>query len=77
MCFFDAGLRKDIAKLQTELSAAKLQEFEAQEQLTQLFIDLEKERAARIEAEEKLKVSIFRSRKQNSECFLYAMQTYD
>ncbi|CAH0381151.1 unnamed protein product [Bemisia tabaci] len=49
------GLRKDIAKLQTELSAAKLQEFEAQEQLTQLSIDLEKERAARIEAEEKLK----------------------
>lgn len=36
-----------MAKLQTELSAARLQEFEAQEQLTLLNSQLDEERQAR------------------------------
>lgn len=40
-------LSGEIARLQTELHSARLQEFEAQEQVTQLTTQLEEERALR------------------------------
>lgn len=47
-------LSGEIARLQTELHSARLQEFEAQEQVTQLTTQLEEERALREKGEEKI-----------------------
>ncbi|XP_015597235.1 shootin-1 [Cephus cinctus] len=48
-------LSQDVARLQTELNSARLQEFEAQEQATLFAAQLEAERALRKEGEEKMK----------------------
>ncbi|XP_012287816.1 shootin-1 isoform X2 [Orussus abietinus] len=48
-------LSQDIARLQTELNAARLQEFEAQEQAALLSAQLDEERALRCQGDEKLK----------------------
>lgn len=50
-------LTTTISKLQTELNANKLQEYEAQEQIMELTNQLETERKARSNAEIKIKVS--------------------
>ncbi|XP_050463554.1 shootin-1 isoform X1 [Cataglyphis hispanica] len=47
-------LSGEVARLQTELHSARLQEFEAQEQVTQLTTQLEEERALRQKGEEKI-----------------------
>lgn len=47
-------LSSEVARLQTELHSARLQEFEAQEQVTQLTTQLEEERALRQKGEEKI-----------------------
>ncbi|XP_076658601.1 uncharacterized protein LOC143362390 [Halictus rubicundus] len=47
-------LSKDIARLQTELHSAKLQEFEAQEQVTHLTTQLDEERTLRQKYEDKV-----------------------
>ncbi|XP_046434545.1 shootin-1 isoform X1 [Neodiprion fabricii] len=58
-------LSQDVARLQTELNAAKLQEFEAQEQVTLLSSQLEEERALREEGEAKIKE--FQKQRENME----------
>ena len=45
--YFISELSKEVARLQTELNSARLQEFEAQEQVTVLTAQLEEEKAAR------------------------------
>ncbi|XP_070164886.1 shootin-1 [Polyergus mexicanus] len=47
-------LSSEVARFQTELHSARLQEFEAQEQVTQLTTQLEEERALRQKGEEKI-----------------------
>ncbi|XP_053979825.1 shootin-1 isoform X1 [Hylaeus volcanicus] len=47
-------LSKEIARLQTELHSARLQEFEAQEQVTHLTTQLEEEKSLRQKCEEKV-----------------------
>lgn len=50
-------LNRDVARLQAELNAAKLQEFEAQETIVDLSSQLEEERNMRILQESELKVT--------------------
>ncbi|XP_058797986.1 shootin-1-like isoform X2 [Phymastichus coffea] len=58
-------LSQEVAKLQTELSAARLQEFEAQEQVTHLTAQLEEERVARENEEENVRK--IKTQKENME----------
>lgn len=46
-----SDLSQEIARLQTELNSARLQEFEAQEQVTLLTTQLEEERSLRQKGE--------------------------
>lgn len=48
-----AELSKEIARLQTELHSARLQEFEAQEQVTHLTTQLDEERTLRQKCKKK------------------------
>ena len=50
-----AELSKEIARLQTELHSARLQEFEAQEQVTHLTTQLDEERTLRQKCKKKKK----------------------
>lgn len=50
-------LNRDVARLQAELNAAKLQEFEAQETIVDLSSQLEEERNMRLLQESELKVT--------------------
>lgn len=58
-------LSEEVARLQTELNSAKLQEFEAQEQVTLLSAQLEEERALREEGEVKMRE--FQKQRENME----------
>lgn len=51
-----AELSKEIARLQTELHSARLQEFEAQEQVTHLTTQLDEERTLRQKCKKKKKM---------------------
>lgn len=58
MVIFDPSeLNRDVARLQAELNAAKLQEFEAQETIVDLSSQLEEERNMRLLQESELKVT--------------------
>lgn len=50
-------LNRDVARLQAEVNAAKLQEFEAQETIVDLSSQLEEERNMRLLQESELKVT--------------------
>ncbi|XP_012255511.2 shootin-1 [Athalia rosae] len=58
-------LSEEVARLQTELNFAKLQEFEAQEQVTLLSAQLEEERTRKEEGEEKMRD--FQKQRENME----------
>lgn len=64
-------LSGEIARLQTELHSARLQEFEAQEQVTQLTTQLEDERALRQKSKSKfLIISRLAKRGKSTDSFL-------